>query len=335
MKVVALLLLAIVAIAFADDAFRSRKMVHEINAMRTTWRAGVNRKFEGMPRSLVRRHMGVLMDEERRLRMKLPEETNIDINTDIPDTFDARTAWPECADVIGNVRDQSACGSCWAVGAAGAMSDRICIASKGKIKTSISAADLMECCWKCGYGCEGGFPSQAWSFFKDTGLVSGTGYNDKGGCKPYPFPMCEHHNNATTYPPCPTKLYDTPKCKHDCQSSYNKTYTDDKTHATSHYRVSSNVESIQKEIMTYGSIEASFTVYEDFLSYKSGVYQHKSGGYDGGHAVRMIGWGTENGTPYWLIVNSWNSDWGDKGYFKIFRGKDECGIEGGLVAGHV
>ena len=48
----------------------------------------------------------------------------------------------------------------------------------------------------------------------------------------------------------------------------------------------------------------------------------------GGHAVEMIGWGTENGTPYWLIKNSWNDQWGDKGTFKIKRGNNECGIEG-------
>ena len=52
----------------------------------------------------------------------------------------------------------------------------------------------------------------------------------------------------------------------------------------------------------------------------------------GGHAVEMIGWGVENGTPYWWIKNSWNDQWGDKGYFKIKRGTDECGIESGAVA---
>lgn len=49
----------------------------------------------------------------------------------------------------------------------------------------------------------------------------------------------------------------------------------------------------------------------------------------------MIGWGVENGTPYWLCVNSWNSSWGDNGTFKILRGSDECGIESGVVAGDV
>lgn len=52
------------------------------------------------------------------------------------------------------------------------------------------------------------------------------------------------------------------------------------------------------------------------------------------------------GTPYWLVANSWNYDWGDQGTFKILRGQvgqaihekyplvqDHCGIESGVVAG--
>lgn len=33
----------------------------------------------------------------------------------------------------------------------------------------------------------------------------------------------------------------------------------------------------------------------------------------GGHAIRILGWGVEDGTPYWLVGNSWNTDWGDNG----------------------
>lgn len=87
------------------------------------------------------------------------------------------------------------------------------------------------------------------------------------------------------------------------------------------------------EIMTNGPVEAAFDVYADFVSYKSGVYQHVSGGLLGGHAIKMLGWGVENNTPYWLIANSWNPTWGDKGYFKIKRGTNECGIEDDIVGG--
>ena len=44
-----------------------------------------------------------------------------------------------------------------------------------------------------------------------------------------------------------------------------------------------------------------------------GVYQHTTGGALGGHAIKILGWGTEDSTPYWLVANSWNSDWGAAG----------------------
>ena len=50
----------------------------------------------------------------------------------------------------------------------------------------------------------------------------------------------------------------------------------------------------------------------------AGVYQHVTGQELGGHAVRMLGWGVENGTPYWLVANSWNTDWGDNGMMFAF-----------------
>ena len=87
------------------------------------------------------------------------------------------------------------------------------------------------------------------------------------------------------------------------------------------------------ELMTNGPAEGAFTVYSDFPNYKSGVYQHVAGSALGGHAIRILGWGEENGTPYWLVANSWNYDWGDNGTFKILRGSNHCGIEGGVVAG--
>jgi len=88
------------------------------------------------------------------------------------------------------------------------------------------------------------------------------------------------------------------------------------------------------EIYKNGPVEASFDVYADFLTYKSGVYVHKPGNpFLGGHAIKVLGWGTLSGTPYWLCANSWNPDWGMNGFFMIKRGDDQCGIEDGMCAG--
>merc|ERR1711966_579617 len=86
-------------------------------------------------------------------------------------------------------------------------------------------------------------------------------------------------------------------------------------------------QAIQKTIMTDGPVEAAFTVYSDFENYAGGIYHKTSSRVAGGHAIRIVGWGEEGGQKYWKIANSWNPYWGEKGYFRILRGKNECGIE--------
>ena len=89
-----------------------------------------------------------------------------------------------------------------------------------------------------------------------------------------------------------------------------------------------------REIQTNGPVVASFDVYEDFFSYTGGIYSHVSGGESvSGHSVRIIGWGVENGVKYWLMVNSWNECWGERGFFRMKRGVNECGIEEEIIAG--
>ncbi|WKY10595.1 hypothetical protein Q1695_002728 [Nippostrongylus brasiliensis] len=262
-----------------------------------------------------------------------PDVEEIIIDADIPDSFDARTQWPACQS-ISTIRDQSDCGSCWAFGASEAMSDRICIASNGKTQVSISADDVLSCCGKkCGNGCEGGYPIEAWRYWVKTGICTGGSYTSQAGCKPYPIPPCGHHVNQTFYGDCPTSEYDTPVCTNKCIAGYSTSYADDKHFGSSAYNVAKTVAGIQKEIMTNGPVEAAYTVYEDFYQYTGGVYVHTAGASVGGHAVKILGWGVDNKTPYWLVANSWNTDWGENGYFRIVRGVNECGIEHAIVAG--
>jgi len=252
--------------------------------------------------------------------------------SDIPEEFDARTNWTNCT-VIAAVRDQSSCGSCWAFGSTETFEDSRCIATGEDIK--FSAEDTAGCCsgiW-CGFsqGCNGGQPSSALSWMSSTGVVTGGDYFDKGtnvsGCKPYSLAPCAHHvPPSAKYPTCPSAEYSI-SCKKSCsEQSYTKTYAQDKVKGLKAFSLSSE-QGMQTAIMTTGPLSVAFSVYSDFPTYKSGVYQHKTGSFLGGHAVEAVGWGVENGVNYWLIKNSWNEQWGDGGFFKILRGSDECGIE--------
>jgi len=72
-------------------------------------------------------------------------------------------------------------------------------------------------------------------------------------------------------------------------------------------------------------MEGAFTVYSDFMNYASGVYHHVSGTVEGGHAIKILGWGHESGMDYWLCANSWGTSSGIDGFFKIKQG--DCGID--------
>ncbi|XP_071854734.1 cathepsin B-like [Apostichopus japonicus] len=325
---VVLVLMSLLAMGLAHPARitpLSQDMINYINKLDTTWKAGPN--FEDRSLESVRSMLGTWITPGR--KTGLPELVHYNVK-DVPDTFDARDQWPNCP-TIKEIRDQGSCGSCWAFGAVEAMSDRYCIHSNGSMNVHISAEDLTSCCMECGNGCGGGYPPEAWSYWVHTGLVTGGQFNTSQGCQPYQIPSCDHHVPGKLKP-CGSEL-PTPRCERSCRKGYDTSYSQDKHFGSKAYTIRKDVAQIQMEIMTNGPVEADFQVYEDFLSYKSGVYQHETGNLLGGHAIRILGWGTDNGTPYWLVANSWNPDWGDSGFFKIIRGKDEVGIESDINAG--
>ncbi|XP_049534180.1 cathepsin B [Anopheles darlingi] len=307
----------------------SAKFIDEINSKASTWRAGRN-FHPDVSLSYIRGLMGVHQDAYKFREPEFVHDLSADVD-DLPENFDSREQWPNCP-TIREIRDQGSCGSCWAFGAVEAMSDRVCIASGGKIHFRFSAEDLISCCHTCGFGCNGGFPGAAWSYWVHKGLVSGGPFGSNLGCQPYAIAPCEHHVNGTR-PSCEGEGGKTPKCVKKCQDSYNVPYAKDKRYGSKSYSIPRHEDQIRKEIMTNGPVEGAFTVYEDLLHYKEGVYQHVTGKMLGGHAIRILGWGVENNTKYWLIANSWNSDWGDNGFFKILRGEDHLGIESSIAAG--
>jgi cathepsin B len=211
-------------------------------------------------------------------------------NGDVPSTFDSRDKWGKC---VHPIRDQARCGSCWAFGASEALSDRICIASGGSVDVILSPEDLVACDgWNM--GCNGGILPWAWSYLTKTGAVT-------DDCFPY-------SSADGSVPKCSKKCADgSDYKKYKCKSGS--------------VVEAKGVQQIKTEILNSGPVETGFTVYEDFMSYSSGVYRHVSGDQLGGHAVKIVGWGD----GYWICANSWGTGWGETGFFNIAFG--ECGID--------
>ena len=298
---------------------------------------------------------------------------------DIPTGYDARVGFPKCAKTIGDIRDQSMCGCCWAFGTAEAASDRLCISTEGKTIMPLSAQDL--CFNSNPDGCNGGSPNAAWDYIKAHGIVSGKqqafaagtkgpdpdNFAGESTCSDFSLPHCHHHGPvgadpfpAEGAPGC--RQQKSPKGPKECDSSSKKKYASDKyTFEGQVQMVGQNETYLQAEIMANGPVTVAFTVFSDFEAYgkntaqpailvatlnsrniplkiacvmlmtAGGVYiKSPNAKMAGGHAVKMLGWGTDStsgkAVDYWLIANSWNPYWGEKGYFRIERGANDCGI---------
>lgn len=325
-------------VAIREDLFQ------EIHTKTSLWKAEVPIRFQKATVADVKRQLGTIMPNEE--GYVAPIQTQIkfsDINEDIPESFDARTAWPECAGIIGHIRDQSNCGSCWAFGSTEAFNDRYCIATKD-YKTLFSPEDTNSCCSgvACGLsqGCNGGQPAGAWHWFTSKGVSSGGDYpnmNDGSSCKPYSFEACAHHSTPPDGMSSCDKIqpYHTLTCSSKCSDThFDADYKADKHLASKSYLIHGE-RSMQQALLEKGTISVALEVYEDFELYKTGIYHHVAGSYLGGHAVKLVGWGVDEGTPYWTCINSWNTMWGEGGSFRILRGSNECGIEASGVAGDV
>jgi len=285
-------------------------IVNEVNSKNVGWEAHVNPHFKWDSQTVTRK-FGWKKEQEKRL----PASYKVDRTMAIPQQFNAAQYWPACR-TIGTIYDQAECGSCWAFGGTESAADRFCVASKGQFNQALSFAEMTECNQEAD-GCEGGSAQAVMDFMQQTGLVT-------NACYPYYIPTC-----PPAQEPC-LNFVPTPNCwtNNSCVNSaqwtsflYSNTYQ---------YQ---SVQDIQLGILQDGPVMACFDVYEDFLAYKTGVYQHTTGAYLGGHCIKVIGWGVENGTPYWLCNNQWTTYWGNQGQFKILLGQDECGIEDSVYAG--
>ncbi|XP_053204871.1 cathepsin B-like [Panonychus citri] len=305
----------------------SNEIVDYVNSLNTTWKAGTN--FDDL--QYIKKLNGTLKEPENLFNSTINETitiTNEKIN--LPEHFDAREVWPNC-DSIATIRDQGGCAACWAVNTVSIMSDRLCIKSNGTINVQLSAEEVLTCCHNCSNGCvNGGFAHKAFSYWIDHGIVTGGSYQG-GGCLPYTIYPCTRQGDGPIT--CKqSNLIRLSTCRNECASGYNKNYTDDKYFGKNSYNLV-GPKSIMLDIMTNGPVAARMKLYNDLYSYKSGIYQQTVNEDDGYHTVKLIGWGNDQGVDYWLAANSWGTYWGDKGFFKIKRGENECEIENEGIAG--
>eukprot|EP00929_Paragymnodinium_shiwhaense_P014667 TRINITY_DN1225_c0_g1_i4.p2 TRINITY_DN1225_c0_g1~~TRINITY_DN1225_c0_g1_i4.p2 ORF type:complete len:371 (+),score=97.03 TRINITY_DN1225_c0_g1_i4:67-1179(+) len=331
---------------------RVEQIVEIQNTPGVSWQVGLHPRFAAEAPGAVKSLCGVVGDWKLDIQSRVAsgevkqfEADELLASREIPESFDSETNWPQCAKIIGDIRDQSNCGCCWAFAGAEAASDRMCISTNATIMYPLSAEDVCFC--GSGFmssGCNGGQITTPWNYIKNTGAVTGGQYQGsgpfgKGLCYDFSMPHCHHHGPqgsdpypAEGAPGCPSQQ--SPRCAKKCDadaSSEHGNWESDKYSFNGQVETASGEQQIQQMIMSGGPVETAFTVYSDFENYAGGVYHHVTGSMAGGHAVKFVGWGVDNGVKYWKVANSWNPYWGEKGYFRIKRGDNEGGIEDQVI----
>ena len=207
------------------------------------------------------------------------------------------------------IRDQGYCGSCWAFGAVAAMEAIYNIKNNNPdLDVDLSEQYLVSCGMKYSplglNGCCGGTMSYTLDFLNTRGTVEESSFSYQAvDALGRDFKDCNTSTPSNDPVKCPS--LDDPK------------YKIDKYHSLP------TKNSIKNAIASYGPVVAGFNIYADFYEYNEGIYERNSNKYIGGHIVAIVGY--NDAGQYWICKNSWGTDFGEDGYFRIKYG--ECGID--------
>lgn len=230
---------------------------------------------------------------------------------EVPDEVDWRLKGAVTA-----VKQQGDCGACWAFSVV-RQKHNYCSPKVMRINfqtgtlegqyfrktgrlVSLSEQNLIDCSdyQYSNFGCEGGFMNTTYLYIKDNGGIDLEDY--------YPYEGIED----------------------DCRYS--------KAKQSIHLRVKGYVslpkgdeEALRRAVATVGPISVAIDgTDESLLYYDSGLYDNPSCSSEKlTHALLLVGYGTENGKDYWLLKNSWGDKWGEGGYLKMVRNKEnQCGV---------
>lgn len=192
------------------------------------------------------------------------------------------------SNVVQRVKNQGSCSSAYAFSAISALESAIAI--KNGTLYDLSEQQLVDC---GGRGCNGGWMQDMFDYIKRSGGVAIQ--------SDYPYTAIQG------------------QCQADSKQKVGN--------VVSYRMVRRGDENDLMQALKLGPVSVAFNAgTQQFSYYRSGIFDIPNCGNTPTHAVTLVGYGTENGVPYWTLKNSWGESWGERGYFRMVRGKNMCGI---------
>lgn len=252
------------------------------NNTASTYKLNVN-KFTAFSKEEMNQFKGYNKAAARQRRLQMPVARPMNSSAPLPTSVDWRNKG-----AVTPVKNQEACGSCWAFASTETIESHVQIAS-GKL-LALSPQQITACtpnpnqCGGTG-GCSGAIAELAFDYVAKNGGISTEA----------DYPYTAGGGNTGT-------------CKKEPLAAT----------VSGHVKLTeNNLNDLMTAVATIGPI--SISVDADWGAYDSGVYDgcNKNAIID--HAVQLVGYGEEDGTKYWIVRNSWGEDWGESGYIRLKR----------------